>query len=225
MAPEIMHPAMQKDTNNELALAVDIWSLGCTIIEMLNGKPPWSEFEGVAAMFKAWKESPPIPEHLSPKGKHFLRCCFRRNPAERPSASKLLEHCFLRNPQHLDGPGCTQTFSGMKLMDKSYSPRELAKYKNDPMPISPGSQAIKGNLTSSGETGHQSHPETSDHAAASHHSPRSTLEALPSLSPPHSNHNMPNSSPANAINSMHLPGHMERKFHTFDTGYWTIPGI
>ncbi|CAN1221245.1 Mitogen-activated protein kinase kinase kinase 5 [Linum grandiflorum] len=44
MAPE------QKDNNSDLALAVDIWSLGCTIIEMFTGKPPWSEFEGVSTI-------------------------------------------------------------------------------------------------------------------------------------------------------------------------------
>ncbi|KAE8659082.1 Mitogen-activated protein kinase kinase kinase 5, putative isoform 2 [Hibiscus syriacus] len=46
MAPEVLKAVMKKDSNPNLALAVDIWSLGCTVIEMLNGKPPWSDFEG-----------------------------------------------------------------------------------------------------------------------------------------------------------------------------------
>ncbi|KAK1423403.1 hypothetical protein QVD17_18706 [Tagetes erecta] len=95
MAPELLQGKPQKDGNPDLALAVDIWSLGCTIIEMMNGKPPWSEHEGPAAMFKVMKETPPIPETMSPDGKDFLRCCFIRNPAERPTAIKLLEHKFL----------------------------------------------------------------------------------------------------------------------------------
>lgn len=185
MAPELMQAVMQKDSSPDLALAVDIWSLGCTIIEMLTGKPPWSEFEGAAAMFKVLRDTPPIPETLSSEGKDFLRCCFRRNPAERPSATKLLEHRFLKNSQQLDVPSCNPAFNGKNLMDKPHSPRELSENKRDQFPLFPSTQIAKEKLACESETGQQSHHETSDLTVASRHSPRSTLEPLSSFSPPH----------------------------------------
>ncbi|XP_057873012.2 mitogen-activated protein kinase kinase kinase 5 isoform X2 [Cryptomeria japonica] len=96
MAPEIM---TQGSPGHDLA--VDIWSLGCTIIEMATGRPPWSEYEGAAAMFKVFKnEVPPIPDCLSLEGRDFVRCCLRRNPAERATAFKLLDHLFVRDTSH-----------------------------------------------------------------------------------------------------------------------------
>ncbi|VFQ69243.1 unnamed protein product [Cuscuta campestris] len=123
MAPELLQSDIQ-DSESDHALAVDIWSLGCTIIEMMNRKPPWSEYEGPAAMFKVLRESPPIPDSLSPKGKDFLQCCFRRNPAERPTASMLLEHQFVKNLHKSCLPHGIQSLDVLKLTDNLKLKRE-----------------------------------------------------------------------------------------------------
>ncbi|KAK8551920.1 hypothetical protein V6N13_120350 [Hibiscus sabdariffa] len=173
MAPEVLKAVMKKDSNPNLALAVDIWSLGCTVIEMLNGRPPWSDFEGPQALFKVLNQNPPVPEALSPEGKDFLHCCFQRNPAERPTAAMLLEHPFVRNSSDQNGPALMQAFSKMNLTAKSQSQRiEL-------MSTSPGTRIVKRKLPSTSETGQSGYARTNNCAAASHHPLGSALEVSP----------------------------------------------
>lgn len=186
MAPELLLSVMQKDNSPDLALAVDIWSLGCTIIEMFTGKPPWSEYEGAAAMFKVIRDTPPIPETLSYEASDFLKCCFQRNPAERPTAAMLLEHPFMKNLQHPDASSCSQAVAGASLMDKCYSPSKQYSSKFDQSSMLPSSQNSKGKLAAESVIGPPSRHETSDLTVMSRYSPRSTLEALPILSPPRS---------------------------------------
>lgn len=93
MAPEVI-------TATGHGKQADIWSVACTVIEMATGKPPWMQFGSqVAAMFHIAKSKgpPAIPEHLSPECKDFLYLCFNRSWRERPSASTLLQHAFLKN--------------------------------------------------------------------------------------------------------------------------------
>ncbi|XP_017603975.1 mitogen-activated protein kinase kinase kinase 5-like isoform X1 [Gossypium arboreum] len=163
MAPEVIKAVMKKDSDPNLALAVDIWSLGCTVIEMFNGRPPWGELEGPQALFKVLNKTPPVPEALSPEGKDFLRCCFQRNPAGRPSATTLLEHPFVRNSADQNGQALMQAFSRMDLTDKSHSMRI------EMMSTSPGTRMTNGKLPSNSETGRLGHPKTNNCAAASHH--------------------------------------------------------
>jgi mitogen-activated protein kinase kinase kinase len=67
------------------------------------------------AMFKILNKDPPMPETLSPEGKDFLRRCFRRNPAERPSAMMLLEHPFVCKASDLNVSASREAIPAVNL--------------------------------------------------------------------------------------------------------------
>jgi serine/threonine protein kinase len=94
MAPEVIR---QKATKTEWIKA-DIWSLGCTVIEMCTAKPPWSNYSNpVTALYQiACKKAAPImPEVLTEDGVSFLQLCFKSVPHDRPGAHDLQKHPFL----------------------------------------------------------------------------------------------------------------------------------
>ncbi|TGJ80492.1 hypothetical protein E0Z10_g8270 [Xylaria hypoxylon] len=76
--------------------AVDIWSLGCVILEMVTGRRPWSNLDNEwAIMYNIAQGNPPQlpgPDQLSPQGIDFLNRCFVRDPKKRASAVELLQH-------------------------------------------------------------------------------------------------------------------------------------
>jgi hypothetical protein len=74
MAPEVI-----KQTGH--GRQADIWSVGCTVIEMLTGKPPWVQFNTqVSALFHiaSSKDPPKMPDDVSTAGSTFLLQTFAR---------------------------------------------------------------------------------------------------------------------------------------------------
>ena len=67
MAPEIIQPIGVSSTS------CDIWSLGCTIIELLTGNPPYYDLIPFTAIFRMVDDNhPPIPEGISNECREFL---------------------------------------------------------------------------------------------------------------------------------------------------------
>ncbi|KAJ8337220.1 hypothetical protein SKAU_G00384400 [Synaphobranchus kaupii] len=74
----------------------DIWSVACTVVEMLTQKPPWAEFEAMAAIFKIATQptKPSLPEGVSDSCRDLLRLVFQEEKL-RPTAEELLSHPFI----------------------------------------------------------------------------------------------------------------------------------
>lgn len=78
--------------------ASDIWSLGCTVVELLTGRPPYSDIGNtLSVMFRIVDDdTPPIPDGCSEPLRNFLTLCFKKNPVDRPTAEVLFEHPWLK---------------------------------------------------------------------------------------------------------------------------------
>ncbi|KAG0192790.1 hypothetical protein DFQ28_007694 [Apophysomyces sp. BC1034] len=95
----------------------DIWSLGCTIVELCTGKPPYANLIPMTALFRIVEDDrPPLPDSISDELRDFLNLCFNKCPNARPTAAELLNHDWIKNNSNA-----------------SNSPQSY----NDRMPISP----------------------------------------------------------------------------------------
>ncbi|KAJ3227807.1 ATP binding [Clydaea vesicula] len=90
MAPEVIK-------GRGYSAKVDIWSLGCVVLEMITGSHPWNQLDEMQTMWKLGKNMlPDIPEWLSSDAKDFLLKCFSIDPDTRPTATELLHHPFVQ---------------------------------------------------------------------------------------------------------------------------------
>ncbi|GJP73339.1 hypothetical protein CLOP_g4068 [Closterium sp. NIES-67] len=99
MAPEVIEMS-------GISCASDIWSVGCTVIELLTTKPPYFDLQPMPALFRIVQDDlPPIPENLSAATSDFLHLCFRKDTKARPDAKTLLRHPWIRQAKRAVSSG------------------------------------------------------------------------------------------------------------------------
>ncbi|KAH0453930.1 hypothetical protein IEQ34_018254 [Dendrobium chrysotoxum] len=92
-----MYMAPEAARGEEQGMSADVWSLGCTVIEMFTGRAPWPEIDDVVAAIHRIGFSgdvPEIPDWVSEEARDFLDKCLRNDPGERWTAEELLSHPF-----------------------------------------------------------------------------------------------------------------------------------
>ncbi|CAK9164188.1 unnamed protein product [Ilex paraguariensis] len=118
MAPEVIRQEYQGPES-------DVWSLGCTVIEMVTGRPAWED-HGADTLCRIGylDELPQFPTQLSELGLDFLDKCLRRDPNRRWSCDQLLQHPFISMcspPSSMitySSPRCVLDWSSSEPMDE-----------------------------------------------------------------------------------------------------------
>ncbi|XP_072983478.1 mitogen-activated protein kinase kinase kinase 20-like [Typha latifolia] len=96
----LLYVAPEGPAQNVYEKPSDIWSLGCTVFEMLTGNPArWvpdnADMPMLLLQIGSGGLMRRIPETVSEEGKDFLRMCLLREPERRWTAGMLLNHPFV----------------------------------------------------------------------------------------------------------------------------------
>jgi len=97
LAPEVIEASAGENTTEMLCRA-DIWALGITVIELLDGVPPYARLNPVRAVFQiaSKKERPaPTADGVSERARSFVAALLERDPAQRPAIAQVAEHEWL----------------------------------------------------------------------------------------------------------------------------------
>jgi len=97
MAPEVIQQ------QNGYGRKADIWSLGCTIIELATAETPWGKgaFDNVMSAIKLigmTEEIPPVPSDMQIELQALVSSCLQRDAYSRPMASDLVSHPAFSSP-------------------------------------------------------------------------------------------------------------------------------
>lgn len=136
MAPEII------EMSGYISTACDIWSVGCTVIELLTGSPPYFDLNKWSALIKIVQdEHPPLPADISENCKDFLLKCFEKDAGSRIEAKDLLKHPWVRSQGHQALDIINDTHN--QLPQEVTNTVRLHMDKTESLPLFPGKVNVK----------------------------------------------------------------------------------
>ncbi|KAJ2226104.1 Protein kinase of the Mitotic Exit Network, partial [Coemansia sp. RSA 485] len=159
--------------------ASDIWSLGCTIVQMVDGKAPYQDLQPMAAMFRIGQdEHPPFPHNISVLLRDFLSKCLVHVPSARATADELRNHEWIRiclreqqREQQRDGQPQRNYERDIRAITQwnqvlqNSSPRDVKRFSinnnNNAYYYPGGNNSNSNNNGNNGGPGYSQHPSSS----------------------------------------------------------------
>ncbi len=149
MAPEVVAGSVR----GRQWLAADVWSVGCTVVEMLSGKPLWDDADNAASVMMAIASRDAIKTakrrlrgRASPRAVAFVAKCLVADLASRPTVADLLRDPFAAKagiPPSLAGVG---PYPASLTPSQSAGSSMLASRVRGVAGTAPGSCASHGSL-------------------------------------------------------------------------------
>ncbi|XP_034827357.1 neither inactivation nor afterpotential protein C isoform X2 [Maniola hyperantus] len=99
-SPSWMAPEMVAGGGEGYGNRVDVWALGISTIEMVDGKAPFENMHPTCALFQIVRNPPPgvaKPSMSSNDINDFINECLEKNPEHRPFMAELEEHPFIQS--------------------------------------------------------------------------------------------------------------------------------
>ncbi|KNC97082.1 STE/STE11 protein kinase [Spizellomyces punctatus DAOM BR117] len=115
MAPEVAR-------GKGYSAKVDIWSLGCLVLEMLTNTTPWHKVRGNVIYLLGTGNAPPLPSGLSEDAVVFIQKCWTIDPDLRPTATALLcDESFtdVEDPLGFDFRGWAERVGERRVQDET----------------------------------------------------------------------------------------------------------
>mmetsp|Transcript_19564 Transcript_19564/g.56106 ORF Transcript_19564/g.56106 Transcript_19564/m.56106 type:complete len:115 (+) Transcript_19564:171-515(+) len=100
-SPRYMAPECYDSSTSRITEKVDIWALGCIVIEIFGGPLPFSHCTSIQQIMTSLllkKEPPVVPHFLPPNIRQIIKRCFEFDPAKRPTAREVLRE--IENTPH-----------------------------------------------------------------------------------------------------------------------------
>ncbi|KAI8916100.1 kinase-like domain-containing protein, partial [Gorgonomyces haynaldii] len=79
-------------------LASDVWSVGCMMVTLLTGSPPFQTSAVKSTLDRISREDYRIPEHWSPSTRDLVSQLLQKEAKNRPSLDQVLQHPFFQVP-------------------------------------------------------------------------------------------------------------------------------